>query len=89
MHVEEDAKITYAYAWCAHGRKRAVCARAGHCEYQQGADGHYYGYFMAYPIVSVMATAMSQRLDYEGITWERGWTDGTALLAAHALAISH
>lgn len=42
-------------------------------------------FFMA---ESPNTTAKSVFVDYEGIQWERGWTDGKALLAAYALLAS-
>lgn len=72
-------QITYAYG------HRCVHARAGAIQNGIGTDLRF---FMPRPIPGEYATPVQQCVDYEGITWERGWTDGIALLAAHALAMS-
>ncbi len=71
--------VTYAYG------KRTVHATVGRCERVESHDGQFYDYFMPSPVWGDWATPISQLDDYEGITWERGWTDGVALLAAYAL----
>ena len=74
--------VTYAYG------KRTVRATVERCERVVSHDGQTHHYFMPRPVWGDWATPVSQLDDYEGITWERGWTDGVALLAAHALAVS-
>jgi hypothetical protein len=74
--------ITYAYSG------RCVHATVGRCERVESHDGRFYDYFMPRPVCGDWATPVSQLDEYEGVTWERGWTDGVALLAAYALAIS-
>jgi hypothetical protein len=73
--------VTYTYG------KRTVRATVERCERVVSHDGLTYHYFMPRPVWEDRnTTPVSQLNDYEGITWERGWTDGVALLAAHALA---
>jgi hypothetical protein len=75
--------VTYVYD------KRTVHARVGRRdEPTEDFRGVLIFSFMPYPERHDNAIPISQFDDYEGIKWERGWTDGVALLAAHALAIS-
>jgi len=69
--------VTYTY-----GPQRVVHARVASLE--RGEDG--VAWFRTSPWDA--STPVAQIEDYEGVTWERGLTDGVALLAAHALAAS-
>lgn len=84
MRVDVGDPITYAYG------ERCVHARVGRRDppYNNDLDYVVLTHFMPYPAQHETATPVQQFDDYEGITWERGWTDGIALLAAHALASS-
>ena len=75
--------VTYAYGErCVHAR---VAERN---QPYEDAFGMTCFLFRPRPVQGETAIPVTQFDHYEGITWERGWTDGVALLAAHALAVS-
>lgn len=66
--------VTYTY-----GPRRMVHAKVG--SLSRTEEGR--AWFRPYPLDAT--TPISQIEDNEGVTWERGFTDGAALLAAYAL----
>ncbi len=84
MRVAVGDPITYAYG------ERVVHAYVGRRDPPYNDDLAYrvLTHFMPYPVMHETATPVQQLDDFEYITWERGWTDGVALLAAHALFAS-